>query len=102
MFLASSPAHDVIRSMVLTMGAYLGELIVRNGGGPTICVPIAAGIDLPSGRRCFPHNRVGKRLTIAPESAYAADPGAALQPARRHEGRRPLLPTRTNARCGST
>ena len=32
-FVSWDPSEDVRHSMVLAMGAYLGELIVRNGGG---------------------------------------------------------------------
>lgn len=64
-FLAAGPSQDVVESMVLTMGSYLGELIVRHGGGRWTYDPDAgtAAIDLPFGQRCFPHNRVDKRLS---------------------------------------
>jgi hypothetical protein len=54
--------------MVLTMGAYLGELIVRHGGGRWTYDAEAgtAAIDLPFKQRCFPHSRVGKRLSRGP------------------------------------
>jgi hypothetical protein len=67
-FLAAAPAEDVVESMVLAMGSYLGELIVRHGGGHWAYDAEAgvAAIDLPSGPRCFPHDKVGKRLSRGP------------------------------------
>ena len=67
-FLAGDPTEEAVQSMVLSMGGYLGELIVRHGGGRwTHDVQAgAAGIDLPFGQRCFPHHKVGKRLSRGP------------------------------------
>ncbi|HEY1920567.1 MAG TPA: hypothetical protein VGH27_33780 [Streptosporangiaceae bacterium] len=63
-FLAADPDQEVVQSMVLTMGSYLGELIVRHGGGRWAYDTAAgvAAIDLPFGERCFPHDKVDKRL----------------------------------------
>jgi hypothetical protein len=68
-FLASGPDEDGIGRMVLVMGAYLGELIVRNGNGRWTYDPRAraAGVDTPAKRRFFPHNKVDKRLTVGAE-----------------------------------
>ena len=65
-FLASKPSEDAIQSMVLAMGSYLGELVVRNGNGRWTydTRAAAAGVDVPSRKRCFPHGRVGQRLTL--------------------------------------
>jgi hypothetical protein len=67
-FLASRPGDDAIQSMVLAMGSYLGELIVRNGDGRWTydTRAAAAGVDVPSRKRCFPHGRVTQRLTSGP------------------------------------
>jgi hypothetical protein len=67
-FLAAGPDQDVVQSMVLTMGSYLGELIVRHGGGRWAYDAEAgvAAIDLPFGQRCFPHDKVDKRLSRGP------------------------------------
>jgi hypothetical protein len=67
-FLASQPGADAIQSMILAMGSYLGELVVRNGGGRWTYDTRAgaAGVDVPSRKRCFPHSRVGQRLTTGP------------------------------------
>jgi len=67
-FLSSDPSEDAIQSMILAMGSYLGELVVRNAGGHWTydTRAAAAGVDVPSRKRCFPHSRVGQRLTIGP------------------------------------
>jgi hypothetical protein len=67
-FLAGDPSQDAVQSMVLSMGAYLGELIVRHGAGRWTydAQAGAAGIDLAFRQRCFPHHRVGKRLSRGP------------------------------------
>lgn len=64
-FLASGPDADAIQSMVLAMGSYLGELVVRNADGRWTYDPRAgaAGVNVPSSKRCFPHSRVAQRLT---------------------------------------
>jgi len=69
LFVAEGPSDDVIHSVVLSMGAYVGELIVRNGGGGWTFEPQAGapGVRLTSGLVCFPLNKVGKRLTVGPE-----------------------------------
>ena len=73
LFLQSQPGDDVINSMVLSMGAYVGELIVRNGGGIwTFEQDVGApGVRLTSGLVCFPLNKVGKRITIGAEHSIA-------------------------------
>jgi hypothetical protein len=73
LFRDGEPADDVIHSMVLSMGAYVGELIVRNGGGRWTHVPEARGfgVELTSGLVCFPLNKVGKRITVGPEHSIA-------------------------------
>jgi hypothetical protein len=69
LFLQSQPGDDVINSMVLSMGAYVGELIVRNGGGSwTFEQEVdAPGVRLTSDLVCFPLNKVGKRITVGAE-----------------------------------
>lgn len=63
-FLAGEPTPEATQSLILAMGAYLGELIVRNGGGRWTydADAGAAGVDLPSRQRCFPHHKVARRL----------------------------------------
>jgi hypothetical protein len=67
-FLAGTPSAEAVQSMVLSMGSYLGELIVRHGTGVWAydADAGAAGIDLPFGQRCFPHHKVGMRLSRGP------------------------------------
>jgi hypothetical protein len=63
-FLVHHPPADVQHSMIMAMGAYLGELLVRHGGGRWTYDPAqrAAVVELPSGLRAYPHNKVAKRL----------------------------------------
>lgn len=69
LFVAERPSEDVVHSVVVSMGAYVGELIVRNGGGRWTFAPQAGapGVELTSGLVCFPLNKVGKRITVGPE-----------------------------------
>jgi hypothetical protein len=73
LFLQSQPREDVINSMVLSMGAYVGELIVRNGGGSWIFEQEvgAPGVRLTSGLIGFPLNKVGKRISVGAEHSIA-------------------------------
>ena len=50
--------------MVMAMGAYLGELLVRHGDGRWAYDPEqrAAVVELPNGLRAHPHTKVAKRL----------------------------------------
>jgi hypothetical protein len=68
-FLATNPPSDYRHSMIMSMGAYLGELLVRHGDGHWTydSEQRAAVVDMPDGRRAFPHNKVAKRLDIGPE-----------------------------------
>lgn len=73
LFLQSRPGDDVINSMVLSMGAYVGELIVRNGGGVwTFDHEVGApGVRLTSDLVGFPLAKVGKRLADGAEHSIA-------------------------------
>lgn len=73
LFRRGGPTDDVVHSMVLSMGAYVGELIVRNGGGRWTHVPEAdaPGVQLTSGLVCFPLNKVAKRITVGPAHSIA-------------------------------
>lgn len=69
-FLASRPEQDVMDSMIMSMGAYLGELIVRNAGGRWTYDQSHAAVGVETQQRqlvCFPHNKVAKRLTHGEE-----------------------------------
>ncbi|MFE0148072.1 hypothetical protein ACFWY5_13075 [Nonomuraea sp. NPDC059007] len=67
------PTKDYIHTMVMSMGAYLGELLVRNGGGRWAydIEQNNACVDLDNDLRIWPHNKVFKRLTIGPEHSLA-------------------------------
>jgi hypothetical protein len=67
-FLASRPDNDVVDSMIMSLGAYLGELIVRNSNGRwTYHQGQAAVVQTPQQQLCFPHSKVAKRLTLGEE-----------------------------------
>jgi hypothetical protein len=73
LFRGTEPHADVVHSMVLSMGAYVGELIVRNGGGSWTYQQEwgAPAVQLASGSLCFPLNKVAKRISIGPEHSIA-------------------------------
>jgi hypothetical protein len=67
-FLGEAPSEDEVRAMTVAMGAYLGELIVRNGGARWVFHgESGAAVDLGDGRLCFPHTKVSKRLELGDE-----------------------------------
>ncbi|WP_155372509.1 hypothetical protein [Catellatospora vulcania] len=68
-FLNSRPSADVQHSMIMAMGAYLGELMVRNGGGRWRYDSRhrEAVVEMPNGLHGYPHTKVAKRLTVGPE-----------------------------------
>jgi hypothetical protein len=68
-FLANDPPADYRHSMIMSMGAYLGELLVRHGGGRWAFdrKESAAVVEMPNGLRAYPHNKVAKRLAHGPE-----------------------------------
>jgi hypothetical protein len=73
LFLESEPGADVVNSMVLGMGAYVGELIVRNGGGVWTFEQEAGapGVRLTSDLVAFPLSTVGRRITVGAEHSIA-------------------------------
>jgi hypothetical protein len=73
LFRQGEPSDDVVHTVVLSLGAYVGELIVRNGGGSWthVAEADAPGVRLTSGLVCFPLNKVGKRLAVGPEHGIA-------------------------------
>jgi hypothetical protein len=68
-FLAGRPDKAVVDSMIMSMGAYLGELIVRNAGGRWTYhqEQQAAAVETGQQQLCFPHNKVAKRLARGEE-----------------------------------
>lgn len=68
-FLVSDPPAEYRRSMIISMGAYLGELLVRHGDGRWVFDPAArpAVVEMPTGLLAHPHNKVAKRLDYGAE-----------------------------------
>ncbi|SDI55468.1 hypothetical protein [Nonomuraea jiangxiensis] len=63
-FAASKPPPEVIHSVIMGAGAYLGEMIVRNAAWTWVyCTSeSAAAVESPDGVRGYPHNKVAKRI----------------------------------------
>ncbi len=70
-FVATNPSPEYVHSMVLSMGAYVGELLVRAGAGHWVMDPkVGAGV-MSGELMCFPMNKVAKRIGIGPEHSIA-------------------------------
>jgi hypothetical protein len=65
LFRRGEPADDVVHSMTLSMGAYVGELIVRNGPAcqgevrpavmnALVCLDVKLSVQPPTAERCPP------------------------------------------------
>ena len=67
--LASRPDGGVLDAMVMSMGAFLGELIVRNTCGRWAYHQDqkTAVVETHQQQLCFPHSKVAKRLTLGEE-----------------------------------
>lgn len=63
-FAASKPSSEVIHSVIMGAGAYLGEMIVRNSDWKWVyCTnENAAAVESPRELRGYPHNKVAKRI----------------------------------------
>ncbi|NUW37624.1 hypothetical protein HTZ77_40410 [Nonomuraea sp. SMC257] len=63
-FVAAKPSPEVTHSVILSAGAYLGEMIVRTCGWRWVyCTnEKAAAVESPDGVRGYPHNKVAKRI----------------------------------------
>ena len=68
------PQGDGWHGRIMTMGAYLGELLVRHGNGHWSydSTNKAAVVIMPNGLAAYPHNKVAKRLEIGPEHSLSA------------------------------
>ncbi|MEV0715833.1 hypothetical protein [Asanoa sp. NPDC050611] len=68
-FLAGDPPAEYHHTLIMGMGAYLGELLVRHGGGRWAFDPAtsAAVVEMPNELSAYPHNKVAKRLHQGPE-----------------------------------
>lgn len=65
-FVTGKPDNEKFPYLTAALGAYLGELVVRNGRGRWVWSPEAKApaVELPSGIRCFPQHKVAKRLNV--------------------------------------
>ena len=65
----SNDSAEIRHSVIMAMGAYLGELLVRCGGGRWSYDPQerAAVVNMPNGLQAYPHNKVAKRLDFGAE-----------------------------------
>jgi hypothetical protein len=68
------PDNATLPYLTAVMGAYLGELAVRNGRGRWAynAEAKAPAVELPSGTRCFPQHKVAKRLNVGSEHSLWA------------------------------
>lgn len=64
LFLAGEPHEETARYMTMSLGAYLGELLVRSAGGRWVHdhEQRMAAVQLEDGRRCHPHHAAHDRL----------------------------------------
>ncbi|MBO0835883.1 MAG: tetratricopeptide repeat protein [Actinobacteria bacterium] len=72
-YLASRTDYEARHYFSVAMGAYLGELVVRNGRGRWTwhAVARAPAVVIADGRRCFPLHKVAKRLAFGREHSLA-------------------------------
>ncbi len=72
-FIPGQPSVTTRQAASARMGAYLGELLIRNVGGRWVyddsCQ--SAAVELPDGRRVFPAARVAQRIAAGRERAIA-------------------------------
>jgi hypothetical protein len=70
----NNPTGDGWHSRIMTMGAYLGELLVLHGHGHWSynAEERAAVVVMPNGLAAFPHNKVAKRLEFGPKHNLVA------------------------------
>ncbi|MGQ0844199.1 MAG: hypothetical protein ACT4QF_08690 [Sporichthyaceae bacterium] len=68
-FLGTNPSAGLRHSMVMAMGAYLGELMVRHGQGRWLygTGDRKAVVRLANGLVLYPHDQVAKRLESGPQ-----------------------------------
>jgi hypothetical protein len=72
-FSSAPPPSEIQHSVILAMGAYLGELMVRCGGGRWTydTNERAAVVAMPNELRAYPHNKVAKRIEFGPTHSLA-------------------------------
>ncbi|TYB69849.1 hypothetical protein FXF51_06735 [Nonomuraea sp. PA05] len=63
-FVTSKSSPEAVHSVIMSAGAYLGEMIVRNSDCKWVyCAnENAAAVESPAGLRGYPHNKVAKRI----------------------------------------
>jgi hypothetical protein len=85
-FLPTRPSADYLHSMIMSMGAYLGELLVRHRGGRWVAKAGSQepAVELGDGFEAFPLNTVAKRITIGPEHSITQFFDAGADPASLH------------------
>jgi hypothetical protein len=68
-FAAAKPPGEVVDSVIMGAGAYLGEMIVRHGGWAWAYCTMqnAAAVESPDGLRGYPHHKVSKRIHLGSE-----------------------------------
>ncbi|MBB5075282.1 hypothetical protein [Nonomuraea endophytica] len=68
-FVASDPPSDVKHSVIMGVGAYLGEMIVRHAGWSWSYdrKGSEATVTSPDGLVGYPHSKVAKRIEFGPE-----------------------------------
>lgn len=68
-FVTGKPDNEKLPYLSAAMGAYLGELVVRNGRGRWVysSEAKAPAVELPNGLCCFPQHKVAKRINVGSE-----------------------------------
>jgi hypothetical protein len=67
-FMRDDPPSELQHTMIMGMGSYLGELLVRCGSRWSYDVEQrAATVEMPNGLVAYPHSRIAKRLEFGPE-----------------------------------
>lgn len=72
-FRTSDASDEVTHNVIMGLGAYVGELIVRNGGGQWAydADEHAPVVRLNNDLECYPLNKVAKRIHVGPEHSIA-------------------------------
>jgi hypothetical protein len=68
-FAAAKPPAAVTHSIIMSAGAYLGEIIVRNSAWTWVYCTVhdKAGVESPEGLVGYPHDKVAKRIQHGPQ-----------------------------------
>ena len=73
-YLATLPGYDARRGYAFSLGAYLGELVIRTYGGHWTREQVSGqpGVRLSSGRITLPMDETARRLEVGMSHALAA------------------------------